>query len=222
MPTTAETRAIRVVIADDAVLLREGATLLLEDAGFEVVAQAGDADALLRKVRAYKPDVAVIDVRMPPGEGDEGMHAALAIHRELPDVGILMFSGYVHDRSVGELLEAGAAGVGYLLKERVDEVGLFAEAVRRVAAGETVLDPDVVAQMVTRRGDGPLESLTTRELDVLGLMAQGRSNRAIAAELFVSERVVERHVTSIFTKLDLPVTEQDHRRVLAVLAYLRS
>jgi DNA-binding NarL/FixJ family response regulator len=133
-----------------------------------------------------------------------------------------MFSGYVHDRSVGELLEAGAAGVGYLLKERVDEVGLFAEAVRRVAAGETVLDPDVVAQMVTRRGGGPLESLTTRELDVLGLMAQGRSNRAIAAELFVSERVVERHVTSIFTKLDLPVTEQDHRRVLAVLAYLRS
>lgn len=221
MATTTERQAIRVVIADDAVLLREGATLLLEDAGFEVVAQAGDAETLVRKVRAYKPDVAVIDVRMPPGEGDDGMHAALDIHRELPDVGILMFSGYVEDRSLGELLEAGAAGVGYLLKERVDEVGLFADAVRRVAAGETVLDPDVVAQMVTSRGEGPLESLTARERDVLGLMAQGRSNRAIAAELFVSERVVERHVTTIFTKLDLPVTEQDHRRVLAVLAYLR-
>jgi DNA-binding NarL/FixJ family response regulator len=219
MATTTETQAIRVVIADDAVVLREGAALLLEDAGFEVVGQAADVAALLRKVRAHKPDVAVIDVRMPPGDGSEGMRAALDIHRELPGVGILMFSGHVEQRCLGDLLAIGAAGVGYLLKERVADVGLFAEAVRRVAAGETVLDPEVVARMVSS-SDGPLESLTARELDVLGSMAQGRSNRAIAAELFVSERAVERHVTSIFTKLDLPASGQDHRRVLAVLAYL--
>jgi DNA-binding NarL/FixJ family response regulator len=222
MTTSTENETVRVVIADDAVVLREGAAMLLEDAGFEVVAQAGDADDLLRKVRAHKPDVAVIDVRMPPGEDNSGMRAALAIHRELPDVGILMFSGYVERRCLDDLLAAGAAGVGYLLKERVDQVGLLAEAVRRVAAGETVLDPDVVAEMVSSRSDdGPLETLTGRELEVLGLMAEGRSNRAIAAELFVSERVVERHVTGIFTKLGLETSDQDHRRVLAVLAYLR-
>jgi DNA-binding NarL/FixJ family response regulator len=221
MNTTVEKQAIRVVIADDAIVLREGAAMLLEDAGFEVVGQASDADDLLRKVRAHKPDVAVIDVRMPPGEGTEGMRAALAIHREMPDVGILMFSGYVEARCLDELLAAGAAGVGYMLKARVDEVGLLADAVRRVAAGETVLDPDVVAEIVSNRDDGPLETLTPRELEVLGLMAQGRSNRAIAALLFVSERVVERHVTSIFVKLGLPTSDQDHRRVLAVLAYLR-
>jgi DNA-binding NarL/FixJ family response regulator len=222
MTTSTENETVRVVIADDAVVLREGAAMLLEDAGFEVVAQAGDADDLLRKVRAHKPDVAVIDVRMPPGEDNSGMRAALAIHRELPDVGILMFSGYVERRCLDDLLAAGAAGVGYLLKERVDQVGLLAEAVRRVAGGETVLDPDVVAEMVSSRSDdGPLETLTGRELEVLGLMAEGRSNRAIAAELFVSERVVERHVTGIFTKLGLETSDQDHRRVLAVLAYLR-
>src|SRR4051812_40550206 len=170
MATSTENKAIRVVIADDAVVLRQGAAMLLEDAGFEVVAQAGDADALLRKVRAHKPDVAVVDVRMPPGEGNEGLRAALAIHRELPDVGILLFSGYVEQRCLNQLLAAGAAGVGYLLKERVHEVGLLADAVRRVAAGETVLDPEVVAEMVSRRGDdGPLESLTGREGRVLGL-----------------------------------------------------
>src|SRR4051812_47490893 len=220
--TTTESQTIRVVIADDAVVLREGAAMLLQDAGFEVVAQAGEADELLRKVRAHRPDVAVIDVRMPPGEGSDGMRAALAIHRELPEVGILMFSGYVERRCLDELLAAGAAGVGYLLKERVDQVGLLAEAVRRVAAGETVLDPDVVAEMVAGVDHGPLDELTPRELEVLGQMAQGRSNRAIAAELFISERVVERHVTSIFAKLDLQTSGQDHRRVLAVLAYLGS
>jgi DNA-binding NarL/FixJ family response regulator len=217
-----ETQTIRVVIADDAVVLREGAAMLLEDAGFEVVAQAGDADDLIRKVRAHKPDVAVIDVKMPPGEDGQGLRAALAIHRELPDVGILMFSGYVERLYLDELLAAGAAGVGYMLKERVDQVGLLADAVRRVAAGETVLDPDVVAEMVAGAPDqGPLDTLTPREREVLGLMAQGRSNRSIAGELFVSERVVERHVTGIFMKLDLTASDQDHRRVLAVLAYLR-
>ena len=222
MTITTDSRTIRVVIADDAVLLREGAALLLQEAGFDVVAQAGDADALVRKVRGHKPDVAVVDVRMPPGGGNAGVRAAVAIHRELPDVGILLFSSIVEQRCLGELLAAGAAGVGYLLKDRIDDVGLFADAVRRVAAGETVLDPEVVAQMVARRGGtGPLASLTGREREVLALMAQGRTNRAIAAELFVSERAVERHVTSIFTKLDLPVSEGDHRRVLAVLAYLR-
>jgi DNA-binding NarL/FixJ family response regulator len=221
MTASTQQETIRVVLADDAVVLREGAAMLLEDAGLEVVAQAGDADDLLRKVRAHKPHVAVIDVRMPPGEGIEGMRAALEIHRELPDVGILMFSGHVERRCLDQLLAAGAAGVGYLLKERVEQVGLLADTVRRVASGETVLDPAVVAQMVSTHAEGPLEALTPRELEVLGLMAQGRSNRAVAAELFISERVVERHVTSIFTKLDLPHSDQAHRRVLAVLAYLR-
>ena len=222
MTITADSRTIRVVIADDAVLLREGAALLLQEAGFDVVAQAGDAEALVRKVRGHKPDVAVVDVRMPPGGGNAGVRAAVAIHRELPEVGILLFSGVVEQRCLNELLAAGAAGVGYLLKERIEDVALFADAVRRVAAGETVLDPEVVAQMVAqRRDEGPLASLTAREREVLALMAQGRTNRAVAAELFVSERAVERHVTSIFTKLDLPVSEGDHRRVLAVLAYLR-
>ena len=213
---------MRVVIADDAVLLREGAARLLEDDGFDVVAQAADAEDLLRKVRAHRPDVAIIDVRMPPGQGNEGLRAALTIHAELPDIGILLFSGYVEDRCLGQLLATGAEGVGYRLKERVAEVGLLAEAVRRVADGQTVLDPDVVASMMRNRDDGPLETLTGREGEVLGLMAEGRTNRAIAAELFLSERAVERHVTSIFSKLDLPATGQDHRRVLAVLAYLRS
>lgn len=221
MSTTTEKKAIRVVLADDSVVLREGAAMLLEDAGFEVVAQAADGDALVRKVRAHRPDVAIVDVRMPPGEGNEGLRAALQIHRELPDVGLLMFSGYVEERCFSRLLADGASGVGYLLKERVDEVGLLADAVRRVAAGETVLDPEVVSHMMGNATDGdPLAALTARESEVLSLMAQGRTNRAIAAELFVSERAVERHVTSIFGKLDLTASEQDHRRVLAVLAYL--
>jgi DNA-binding NarL/FixJ family response regulator len=213
---------MRLVIADDAVLLREGAARLLEDAGFEVVAQAGDAEDLLRKVRAHTPDVAIIDVRMPPDNVDDGLRAALTIRDELPDVGILMLSQYVEDRYLGELLAGGAEGVGYLLKDRLADVDRLTEAVERVAAGGSVLDPEVVAQMLGRsRTEGPLDSLTEREREVLGQMAEGRTNRAIAEALFVSERAVERHVTSIFIKLDLPAGEQDHRRVLAVLAYLR-
>ncbi|HEV3376822.1 MAG TPA: response regulator transcription factor [Thermoleophilaceae bacterium] len=213
---------MRVVIADDAVLVREGAARLLEEAGCEVVAQAGDADDLLRKVRAHKPDVAIVDVRMPPGNEDDGLKAALTIRDELPDVGILLLSQYVEDRYLAQLLAQGAEGVGYLLKDRIAEVERLGEAVQRVAAGGSVLDPEVVAQMLGRaRAEGPLDALTGREREVLKLMAEGRTNRAIAAELFISERGIERHVTSIFTKLGLPTTEQDHRRVLAVLAYLR-
>jgi DNA-binding NarL/FixJ family response regulator len=213
---------VRIVIADDAVLIREGAARLLEEAGFEVVGQGGDAEDLLRKVRAHKPDVAVIDVRMPPGNDDDGLQAALAIRDELPDVGILLLSQYVEDRYLSQLLAGGAEGVGYLLKDRVAEVERLGEAVRRVANGGSVLDPEVVAQMVGRpRADDPLAALTDREREVLGLMAEGRTNKAIAAELFVSERAVERHVTSIFSKLGLESSDQDHRRVLAVLAYLR-
>jgi DNA-binding NarL/FixJ family response regulator len=213
---------MRVVIADDAVLLREGAARLLAEAGFEVVAQAGDADDLLRKVRAHKPDVAVIDVRMPPDNTDDGLRAALAIRDELPQIGLLLLSQYVEERYLDRLLARGAEGVGYLLKDRIAEVERLSEAVQRVAAGGSVLDPEVVAQMLGRsRDQGPLDSLTTRERDVLGLMAEGRTNRAIAGELFLSERAVERHITSIFNKLDLPTGEQAHRRVLAVLAYLR-
>ena len=213
---------MRVVIADDAVLLREGAARLLEEAGFEVVAQAGDADDLLRKVRAHKPDVAIIDVRMPPDNADDGLRAALTIRDELPDVGILLLSQYVEDRYLGELLAAAPRASATCSRTGVAEVERLTEAVERVAAGGSVLDPEVVAQMLGRsREEGPLDALTEREREVLALMAEGRTNRAIAEELFVSERAVERHVTSIFAKLDLPPTEQDHRRVLAVLAYLR-
>jgi DNA-binding NarL/FixJ family response regulator len=204
---------VRIVIADDAVLLREGAARLLEDAGFEVVGQAGDADDLMRKVRAHKPDVAVIDVRMPPDNSDDGLRAALAIRQELPEVGILLLSQYVEDRYIGELLAGGTEGVGYLLKDRVGEVERFTEAVQRIGKGGSVLDPEVVAQMVGRREE-PLSELTDRERDV--------PNRAIAETIFVSERAVERHVTSIFSKLGLEATGQEHRRVLAVLRYLQS
>ena len=213
---------MRIVIADDAVLLREGAARLLDDAGFEVVAQAGDADDLLRKVRAHRPDVAIIDVRMPPDNTDDGLRAALTIREELPEVAIVLLSQYVEDRYLARLLARGAGGVGYLLKNRVADIERLSEAVERVADGGSVLDPEVVTQMLGRsRDQGPLDSLTAREREVLSLMAEGRTNRSIAGELFVSERAVERHVTSIFAKLDLPATEHDHRRVLAVLAYLR-
>jgi DNA-binding NarL/FixJ family response regulator len=213
---------VRVVIADDAVLLREGAARLLTEAGHEVVATAGDADDLLRKVRAHRPDVAIVDVRMPPGNADDGLRAAVAIREELPSVAILLLSQYVEDRYLAQLLAGGAEGVGYLLKDRVAEVERLSEAVERVAAGGSVLDPEVVSRLLGRsRDDGPLNALSDREREVLGLMAEGRTNRAIAERLFLSERAVERHVTGIFGKLDLPATEEDHRRVLAVLAYLR-
>jgi DNA-binding NarL/FixJ family response regulator len=214
---------MRVLIADDAVLLREGAARLLAEAGFDVVAQAGDADDLLRKVRAHKPDVAIVDVRMPPDNSDDGLRAALTIREELPGVGILLLSQYVEDRYLGQLLARGAEGVGYLLKNRVAEVERLTDAVRRVGDGGSVLDPEIVAHMLGRtRESGPLDTLSPREREVLSLMAEGRTNRAIAEVLFVSERAVERHVTSIFSKLELPAGEQDHRRVLAVLAYLRA
>ena len=212
---------MRVVVAEDSVLLREGVVRLLQEAGMEVVGTAGDADDLLRKVRAHKPDVALVDIRMPPTQTDEGLRAAQQIRRELPGIGVLVLSQYVdHDYAL-ELLGASAAGVGYLLKERVTDVERFTEAVRAVGNGGSVLDPEVVSQLLgRRRGDDPLERLTPREHQVLDLMAQGRSNASIARELVVTERAIEKHVTSIFSKLDLPATEDSHRRVLAVLAYL--
>ena len=210
-----------MVIADDSVLLREGLARLLTDAGFEVVAQAGDAEDLLRKVRAHKPQVAVTDIRMPPTQTDEGLRAAQEIRRESPGVGVLVLSQYVDQAYAMELLGRSAEGVGYLLKDRVAEVDRFTEAVRAVGRGGSALDPEVVAQLLGRRSsDDPLERLTNRERQVLGLMAQGRSNGAIARELVVTDRAIEKHVTSIFGKLDLPATEDSHRRVLAVLAYL--
>jgi DNA-binding NarL/FixJ family response regulator len=212
---------MRIVIAEDSVLLREGAVRLLADAGFDVVGQAGDGEELLRKVRAHKPDVAVVDIRMPPTHVDEGLKAARVIREELPGTGVLVLSQYVEERYAVELLADGADGVGYLLKDRIAEIDRFVDAVRRVGEGGSVLDPEVVAHMLGRRErDDPLESLTPREREVLALMAEGRTNRAIASELMVSERAVERHVTSIFVKLDLPAGQDDHRRVLAVLTYL--
>ena len=214
---------MRVVVADDSVLLREGVVRLLEDSGLEVVGQAGDAEELVRKVRAHKPDVAVVDVRMPPTNTDDGLRAAQLIRGELPKVGVLVLSQYVEEGYAMELLEDGAEGVGYLLKDRVAEVERFTDAVRRVGEGGSALDPEVVSQLVgRRRDDDPLTGLTPREREVLELMAEGRSNRAIANELVVTERAVEKHVTSIFSKLDLATSAQDHRRVLAVLAYLRA
>lgn len=213
---------MRVVIADDSVLLREGAARLLEEGGIEVVAQAGDADDLLRKVRAHKPDVAITDIRMPPDNSDDGLRAAARIRQELPDVGILILSQYVEEQYAVDLLSAGSEGVGYLLKDRIAEVGRFLDAVQRVADGGSVLDPEVVAQMLgRRRAEGPLDTLTEREREVLKAMAEGQTNKSIAASMFVSERAVERHVTAIFQKLDLARLDGGHRRVLAVLSYLR-
>ena len=211
---------MRVVIGEDSLLLRAGVARLLEDAGLEVVAQAGDAEDLMRKVRAHKPDVAVVDIRMPPGNADDGLRAAREMRAELPDVGVLVLSQYAEEHYVTQLLQDGAEGVGYLLKERIADVDRFVDSVRRVADGGSALDPEIVALMMGRREDGPLEALTEREREVLGLMAEGRTNRGIAGELFVSERAVERHVTAIFGKLGLPAGAGDHRRVLAVLAYL--
>jgi DNA-binding NarL/FixJ family response regulator len=214
---------VRVIVAEDSVLLREGVVRLLEEAGMEVVGQAGDADDLLRKARAHKPDVAIVDVRMPPTHTDEGVRAARQLRGELPGVAVLVLSQYVEEEYAVELLEDRADGVGYLLKDRVAEVERFIEAVRRVAAGGSALDPEVVSQLLgRRRRDDPLETLTPRERQVLELMAEGRTNHAIAEELVVTERAVEKHVTSIFGKLGLATSPDDHRRVLAVLTYLRA
>jgi DNA-binding NarL/FixJ family response regulator len=214
---------LRVVIAEDSVLVREGVARLLEDAGFDVVAKVGDADALVRQARDHRPDVAVIDIRMPPTNADDGLRAAQVIRHELPGIGVLLLSQYVEERYVMELLADGAEGIGYLLKDRVADVDRFIDAVRRVASGGSALDPEVVAQMVgRRRQDRPLSDLTPREGQVLALMAEGRTNRAICEDLSVTERAVERHVTSIFGKLGLHATAQDHRRVLAVLTFLRA
>jgi DNA-binding NarL/FixJ family response regulator len=214
---------MRVVIADDSVLLREGIARLLEDAGFEVAGQADDADQLLLKVRSYSPEVAIVDIRMPPTHTDEGLRAAREIRATYPGTGVLVLSQYVEKEYALDLLAESAEGVGYLLKDRVADVTEFADAVRRVGEGGSALDPAVVSQLVGRsRKDDPLDRLTPREREVLELMAEGRSNHAIAERLVVTERAVEKHVTSIFGKLRLPADADDHRRVLAVLAYLRS
>jgi DNA-binding NarL/FixJ family response regulator len=214
---------MRVVVADDSVLLREGVVRLLEENGFEVVGQAGDAEDLIRKVRAHKPDVAVVDIRMPPTNTDDGLRAALEIRAELPDTGVLVLSQYVEEGYALDLVSESAGGVGYLLKDRVADVDRFVESVRRVADGGSALDPEVVSQLVGRaRRDDPLDELTPREREVLELMAEGRSNNAIADKMTVTERAVEKHVTSIFGKLGLPPAPEDHRRVLAVLAFLRA
>jgi DNA-binding NarL/FixJ family response regulator len=213
----------RVVIAEDSILLREGVARLLEDAGFEIVGQSSTADDLLLKVRSYKPDVAVVDIRMPPTNTDEGLQAAKTIREQHPGTGVLVLSQYVEPAYAMELLEDSAEGVGYLLKDRITEVGEFADAVRRVADGGSALDPAIVSKLVGRnRRDDPVATLTPREREVLELMAEGRSNQAIAERLVVTERAVEKHVTNIFGKLRLTATPEDHRRVLAVLAFLRS
>src|SRR5438067_10768780 len=213
---------MRVIVADDSVLLREGVTRLLENAGHEVVGQAADRDELMRKTRAHKPDVAIIDIRMPPTHTNEGLQAAREIREEMPDTGVVVLSAYIEETYALELLGEDAAGVGYLLKDRVWDGDRFADAVRRVAEGGSALDPEVVSHMLGRRRvKEPLQELTAREYDVLALMAEGRSNQAIAESLVISSRAVEKHVTSIFTKLKLPPAPEDHRRVLAVLAFLR-
>jgi DNA-binding NarL/FixJ family response regulator len=213
---------MRVVVADDSVLLREGVVHLLKEAGFDVVGQAGNAEELLLKVRSYTPDVAVVDIRMPPTHTDEGLRAAQEIREKYPDTGVLVLSQYVEPGYAMELLSESAEGVGYLLKDRVSDVGDFVAAVKRVAEGGSALDPTVVSQLVgRRRRDDPLADLTPREREVLELMAEGRSNAGIAERLVITERAVEKHVTSIFGKLRLPAASEDHRRVLAVLAYLR-
>jgi DNA-binding NarL/FixJ family response regulator len=214
---------VRVIVADDSVLLREGVVRLLEESGFEVVAQAGDAPDLLRKVNAHKPDVAVVDIRMPPTNTDDGLRAALEIRGTHPETGVLVLSQYVEESYALELVGDAAGGVGYLLKDRVADVERFIDSVKRVAEGGSALDPEVVAQLVGRaRRDDPLAELTPREREVLELMAEGRSNNAIADQLVVTERAVEKHVTSIFGKLSLEPAPEDHRRVLAVLTFLRA
>lgn len=211
---------MRAVIAEDSVLLRVGLVRVLETAGFEVVAETGDAESLLAAVDEHRPDLAVLDVRMPPGFKDEGVRAALAVRAQWPRTAVLLLSQYVEERYATDLLTGETAGLGYLLKQRVADVEEFIEAVRRVAAGGTALDPQVVSQLLVRRHSDPLDRLTAREREVLAAMAEGRSNAGIAERLVVSESAVAKHINSILAKLDLPRADADHRRVLAVLRFL--
>jgi DNA-binding NarL/FixJ family response regulator len=212
---------MRIVIAEDAAVIRAGLAEILTDRGHEIVAAVGDAEALKDAVAADQPDVAIVDVRMPPSHTDEGLRAAIAIRRDHPGVGILVFSQYIETRYAADLLATGSGGVGYLLKDRVADVAEFTDAITRIAAGGTALDPEVVSGLLNAsRHASALGTLTAREQDVLALMAEGRSNSAIADRIFVSERAVEKHISNIFTRLNLPPSDSDHRRVLAVLAYL--
>jgi DNA-binding NarL/FixJ family response regulator len=212
---------MRIVIAEDAAVIRAGLAEILIDRGHEIVAAVGDAEALKDAVAADQPDVAIVDVRMPPSHTDEGLRAAIAIRRDHPGVGILVFSQYIETRYAADLLATGSGGVGYLLKDRVANVAEFTDAIARIAAGGTALDPEVVSGLLSAsRHVSTLSTLTARERDVLALMAEGRSNSAIADRIIVSERAVEKHISNIFTKLGLPPSDSDHRRVLAVLAYL--
>jgi len=215
-----ERRPLRIVVADDNALLREGIASLLQDAGHEVVGRSASADDLLLKVRSYSPDIAIVDVRMPPGNADDGLVAAAEIRRSHPGTAVLVLSQHLEPSYMLELVGGNASGVGYLLKERVRDVAEFVDAVERVAAGGTAFDPEVVKSLVDGHRRSVLDDLTERERTVLGLIAEGRSNRAIAKQLYLSPRAVERHVQGIFEKLHLPATEDDNRRVLAVLALL--
>jgi DNA-binding NarL/FixJ family response regulator len=212
---------LRIVIGEDDVLLREGISRLLAEAGCEVVAQAGDSESFLRKALAHKPDLALVDIQMPPGFADDGLRAAIELRRRLPGTGVVVLSNYYEEEYAVDLIAEEPEGVGYLLKERVGDVDAFVDAIVRVAAGGTALDSEVVARMLGRRRAGPLDELSPRERDVLAALAEGKSNRGIAQELVVTEAAIEKHVTSIFRKLDLGTSPTEHRRVLAALTYLR-
>jgi DNA-binding NarL/FixJ family response regulator len=216
------TAARRVVVGEDEILLREGIARLLVEAGFDVVAQAGDAEDLLRKGLAHRPDLVIADINMPPGHGDDGLRAALEVRERRPETGVLILSQYFEERYALDLIADGAEGVGYLLKERIGQVETFVDAATRVADGRSALDPDLVARMLgRRRRTTPIERLSPRELEVLAAMAEGKSNRGIGRALNISQPVVEKHITNIFQKLGLGPAEDEHRRVLAVLSYLR-